>query len=95
MYDPRLVGGTSTYENIGQNMNQVFQEELGRNIQAPGLEYYGEQLLYGRPIQDIRQEVANSPEAQGLVMPPPAPPPPPAGIGTLRAQQFVSKMYAR
>jgi hypothetical protein len=93
MYDPRLVGGTSTYENIGQNVNQAFEQELGRPAGPGGLEYYGEQLLQGRPMGAIQQEIANSPEARGVTAPPP--PGPSAGIGTLRAQQFERKMYDR
>ena len=45
-------------------LNSIFQEELGRNIGAVGLESFGADLAGGMSLDEIRQTVANSPEAQ-------------------------------
>ena len=46
-------------------LNRIFQEELGRDIGAEGLQYFGNDLAGGQSLAQIRRSIQNSAEAQG------------------------------
>tara|TARA_B100000035_G_scaffold22482_1_gene17809 strand:- start:1985 stop:2611 length:627 start_codon:yes stop_codon:yes gene_type:complete len=45
-------------------LDTIYRNQLGRAPDAGGLAHYQAQLAAGRSIDDIRQEIANSPEAK-------------------------------
>ncbi|CAN1212855.1 hypothetical protein TUMEXPCC7403_21800 [Tumidithrix helvetica PCC 7403] len=49
---------------IEQAINRIFQEFLGRDADASGLQFYRNSITNGRSIDDVRSEVSNSPEAR-------------------------------
>ncbi len=51
-------------QNFYNQINEVYQDILGRNVDNRNLEIWTRALRNGRPIRDIRQEVARTPEAQ-------------------------------
>lgn len=54
-----------TQQEINRSaLNRIFQEELGRDIGAEGLEYFSGDLAAGQTLGQIRRSVQNSAEAQ-------------------------------
>lgn len=51
-------------KNFYNEINEIYQDILGRNVDNRNLEIWTRALRNGRPIRDIRQEVARTPEAQ-------------------------------
>ncbi len=49
------------------DINQIYQEVLGRNVDRSGLRTYGRNLDRGQSLEDIRADIANSHEARDLV----------------------------
>ena len=69
------------------SLDTIYRNQLGRAPDAGGLAHYQAQLAAGRSIDDIRQEIANSPEAKsrgvGAYKPYQAP-----DINTLSAHEY-------
>lgn len=51
-------------QNFYAQINDIYQDILGRNVDNRNLEIWTRALRNGRPLKDIRQDVARSPEAQ-------------------------------
>jgi len=51
-------------QNFYNEINGIYQDILGRNVDNRSLEIWTRALRNGRPPRDIRQEVARTPEAQ-------------------------------
>lgn len=51
-------------QNFYSEINDIYNDILGRNVDNRNLEIWTRALRNGRPTKDIRQEVARSPEAQ-------------------------------
>jgi hypothetical protein len=51
-------------QNFYNEINEIYQDILGRNVDNRNLEIWTRALRNGRPSSDIRREVAGSPEAQ-------------------------------
>ncbi|MEA5532663.1 hypothetical protein [Crocosphaera sp. XPORK-15E] len=49
-----------------QAMNAIYQEFLGRNADNSGLQSYRTLIINGRNIDDVKTEIANSPEARNV-----------------------------
>lgn len=54
-------------QNTYNDINNVYQEILGRTVDNRALAIWTRAITNGRPIKDIRQEVARSSEAQGKI----------------------------
>ncbi len=48
----------------GTTLEDIYKNQLGRDIGPEGREFYGQQLEDGRPIEEIRAEIMGSDEAQ-------------------------------
>ncbi|MEE3716784.1 DUF4214 domain-containing protein [Tumidithrix elongata RA019] len=57
-------GNQGNNQTIEQAINRIFQEFLGRDADASGLQFYRNSITNGRSIDDVRSEVSNSPEAR-------------------------------
>lgn len=51
-------------QNFYNEINDVYQDILGRNVDNRNLEIWTRALRNGRPLKDIRRDVANSSETQ-------------------------------
>lgn len=54
----------NSQQNFYAQINDVYQDILGRNVDNRNLEIWTRALRNGRPLKDVRREVANSSEAQ-------------------------------
>ena len=54
-------------QDIYNDINQIYKDVLGRTVDNRSLETWSRAIRNGRPIKDIRQEVARSREAQNKV----------------------------
>jgi hypothetical protein len=54
----------SSRQNFYSEINDIYVEILSQNVDNRNLEIWTRALRNGRPLKDIRREVANSPEAQ-------------------------------
>ena len=61
--EERAANTTNTASDVAQ-INQVFQNTLGREVDPEGLEFFSRALRAGTPIEEIRRAVENSQEAQ-------------------------------
>lgn len=50
-------------QEFNQAINNIYREFLGRNADNNGLQSYRNAVINGRTFEDIRNEIANSPEA--------------------------------
>jgi hypothetical protein len=51
-------------QEFNQAINNVYREFLGRNADNNGLQSYRNQVINGRGFEEVRNEIANSPEAR-------------------------------
>lgn len=51
-------------KEFNQAINNIYREFLGRNADNNGLQSYRNQVINGRRFEDVRNEIANSPEAR-------------------------------
>jgi hypothetical protein len=51
-------------QEFNQAINNLYREFLGRNADNNGLQSYRNQVINGRSFEDVRNEIANSPEAK-------------------------------
>ena len=51
-------------QEFNQTINNVYREFLGRNADNNGLQSYRNQVINGRSFEEVRNEIANSPEAR-------------------------------
>jgi hypothetical protein len=51
-------------QEFNQSINNIYREFLGRNADNNGLQSYRNQVITGRSFEDVRNEIANSPEAR-------------------------------
>lgn len=51
-------------QEFNQTINNLYREFLGRNADNNGLQSYRNQVINGRSFEDVRNEIANSPEAR-------------------------------
>jgi hypothetical protein len=51
-------------QEFNQAINNIYREFLGRNADNNGLQSYRNAVINGRTFEDIRNEIANSPEAR-------------------------------
>lgn len=54
-------------QNFYDEINKIYQDILGRNVDNRSLEIWTRALRNGRPSKNIREELARSPEAQTQV----------------------------
>ena len=54
-------------KNFYNDINGIYQDILGRNVDNRNLAIWTRALTNGRPTQDIRLELARSPEAQAQI----------------------------
>jgi hypothetical protein len=54
-------------QNTYNDINNIYQEVLGRTVDNRALATWTRAINNGRPLKDIRQEVARSSEAQGKI----------------------------
>jgi hypothetical protein len=52
--------------DLARAINQIYQQELGRNIDGDGLRHYINQYYNGWSLGQIRRDIANSQEAYNL-----------------------------
>lgn len=48
-------------------INQIYQEVLGRDVDAPGLKTWSRELEKNKRLKDVRRKIAKSREAQTLI----------------------------
>jgi uncharacterized protein YbcI len=51
-------------QEFNQSINNIYREFLGRNADRNGLQTYRDQVINGRSFEEVRNEIANSPEAR-------------------------------
>ena len=51
-------------QEFNQTINNVYRDFLGRNADNNGLQSYRNQVINGRSFEEVRNEIANSPEAR-------------------------------
>lgn len=51
-------------QEFKQTINNIYREFLGRNADSNGLQSYRNQIINGRSFEEVRNEIANSPEAR-------------------------------
>jgi hypothetical protein len=51
-------------QEFNQSINNIYREFLGRNADSNGLQSYRNQVINGRSFEEVRNEIANSPEAR-------------------------------
>lgn len=56
---------TNQYTSTANTVNGLFQKHLGRDARQGGLDYYTNQIIGGRSVADVENEIANSCEAKG------------------------------
>lgn len=56
------TGTTSIYEAL----NKIYKDVLKREADVAGLNFYAQQAMGGKSLEQIRAEIANSPEAKGI-----------------------------
>ena len=64
--EARAATTSNTASDVGQ-INQVYQNTLGREVDPEGLDFYSKALRAGTPIEEIRRSVQNSQESQRLL----------------------------
>ncbi|AFY70443.1 hypothetical protein Pse7367_2179 [Thalassoporum mexicanum PCC 7367] len=72
-YTRNVQNGDWSYEQVRRDLafsseaanaiNNIYRQVLGRNADSGGMETYKEYLAKGNSLNDIRRELANSPEA--------------------------------
>jgi len=54
-------------QNFYNDINKVYQDILGRNVDNRGLEIWTRSLRNGRPLDDVRENLARTPEARNKI----------------------------
>lgn len=60
---PQARRNLGNSQQFNQAINNIYQEFLGRNTDKNGLQSYRNEVINGRSFEDVRNEIANSPEA--------------------------------